>query len=206
MMKNHGMTRQEVPDSATPDVAAKAGWKRMDGGLAMKDYSERYLKNLGTSPEEAARLSEVADTLAKQPDVKESLLAVPPKSAEFVKAETGMNKFLVSEPEATAKLLNEKGYNTVDDLYNDFVRKGKIDEDALNLLDPKVADYVYARAREHMALADVVKAAENTKYVAKPAASADDAIGALRKIGETERRRTQAAADLSAMDGAAPQS
>jgi hypothetical protein len=208
LMQKHGMTKETAGIFLNDNPRVLSWMNRMEhqlkDGLTVNDYSDRYLRNMGVNETEAKRQAAIVSQLSEKPDVTANLLAVPTESAETKKALAGMNELLASDPEPTTKIFAEKEVTNADELYNHFVRTGDVDADSLDVLDGKVLDYVYAKAREHKQLADVMKSVEDTPRVNSSVESPDSVLGPLRKLAAAEAKRAQDAADLSAAAGAAP--
>ena len=146
--------------------------KILDNGnyvSAIHNYGERYFANKGYGLEQARDLTTHAVGLLR--DAKYNALdpeyVINKMSASLVsdtsrKAEAEVGKLLETEPESTIGLLSEGGYppdiSGATMLGTDLML-GKADPTVLDLLDPKVADHVYTRARDYASVLDMLKAA-----------------------------------------------
>ena len=142
------------------------------------------------------------------------LLKSKPVQPEVTKAQGELQTALTNKPEMAEKLntqLGELGHKTIDELYDHMVRGGKLDHEALDQLDTEVADYLYAKARDHQQALEVLNAAshKDTKgEVDVPKDVADHAEGptaAVKEILKNGNERQRAAAKLDGLTSAAPE-
>jgi hypothetical protein len=134
-------------------------------GMGLQEYGERYLKNQGASAEQAKAQTDRAVALSERGDMlTEDLLKSKPVQPEVTKAQGELQGALTAKPEMAEKLnaqLGELGHPTIDALYDHMVRGGKLDHEALDQLDTEVADYLYAKARDHQQALEVLNAASH---------------------------------------------
>jgi hypothetical protein len=117
-----------------------------------------------------------------------------------------MQKALAEDPQSnqmTTDVLLEMGHATVDDLYQGLIRTGRVDKDVLDGLPTGVADYVYAKARDHEQALDVLRAASGTADVPVKEL-VDKPLKPVESILENERQRARAAADVERYSAVAP--
>jgi hypothetical protein len=133
------------------------------GGMDLQEYGERYLKSTGVSAEQAKAQTDRAVALSGRGDMlTEDLLKSKPVQPEVTKAQGEMQTAITGSPEAQERLkgrLDELGHANIDEWYNALVRGGHFDHEALDQLDTEVADYLYAKARDHQQTLDVLNAA-----------------------------------------------
>src|SRR4029077_14422232 len=106
--------------------------------VPLQEYGERYLKNVGLSEEQAkAHTGRVMDLVDKGDLFAEHLLNSEPVDPAVKKSGADMNNALRTDAES-AKLvtdtLNELGHKSVDELYAEMLRSGKIDKEALDMM------------------------------------------------------------------------
>ena len=207
LMKNHAMGAEEAGNWLNDNPMVESWRSRLEmqvkDGLTFQDYAERHLMQQGITETEAKQKAAIATDLATKPDLINNLLATPTEGAEVKKAGAAMADLLATEPEPTKQIFDEVKVGNADELYDKFVRSGA-DESVLVNLDGKVKDYIYAKAREHRQLVDVMKSAEDTKYVNSPVESPETVYKALRDIGSIETKQIRQASEVGALSGIAP--
>lgn len=215
LMQKHGMDLDAAAEFLNDNPTVLSWTNRLEmqirNGLELTDYAQRHLMNQGVREAEAAQKAAIVAELSAPPPLGElrpslvdRLLAVPTEGAETKKAAAEMNELLANDPETTHSQFAEKQVANADELYNQFVKTGQIDEDALIVLDDKVTDYIYAKAREHHQLADVMKSAEDTKFVNSPSESPDSVLKALQKITDAQNKYNELVAETAGVAGVAP--
>ena len=181
--------------------------------MSLQEYGERYLKSTGASAEQAKAQTDRAVALAGRGDAfTEDLLKSAPVQPEVTKAQGDMNTALTASPEAQERLkgrLDELDHVNIDDLYNSLVRGGRLEHGVLDQFDTEVANYLYAKARDHQQTLDVFNAAAHKDVKADvPAGDVADHTGvptlAVKEILKNGNERQRAAATLDGLTSVTP--
>ena len=207
LREKHGMSLEDAGNFfVDPTVASWRGRLEMQvkDGLELSDYAQRHLMNQGVLETEAAQKAAVVTELAAKPDLIGNLLAVPAEGAEAKRARAELDTFLASDPEYATNIFAEQKVSNADELYDNLIKKGEVDEESLIYLDDKITDYIYAKAREHKQLADVLEGTDTTEFVSRPMEDPDVVLKPLQKITDAERKQAKLVGEALGMGGVAP--
>ena len=184
-----------------------------------REYGQRYFENQGMSPKQATKHTERAMALIRggDADALTRMVQAQVDTPELVRATKGMRQALQKDPGPTHAVLTELRYppteKGLDQFANDLVLgKAEGAGDALRVMDPKVAAYVYAKARDLQSLLgmvnDVTKPGVADKVtISEPArvrAFAVEHLDNVNKALDNEHQFVKDTADLQGMEAISP--
>src|SRR5580765_514850 len=190
------------------DQVAKSTYGTMD----LQEYGERYLKSTGVSAEQAKAQTDRAVALSGRGDMlTEDLLKSNPVQPEVTKAQGEMQTALTADPKMSEWLklaLDESGHPNIDEFYNAMVRGDEsLDHETLDQIPTEIADYLYAKARDHQQTLDVLNAAnhkDNKADVPVGDVPVEGPLSAVKEILKNGEGRSRAAAAADGMSSLAP--
>lgn len=186
---------------------------------SIREYGERYFQNKGLEPDFAKAQTDrglaVARYRQEPGEMVNRLVRDEVNSPEMVKTTADLRKLLLEDPAPTGRIMTELKYSPdeagLTQMAGDMLL-GKIDKDAMTVLDPRAAAYVYAKARDvqevlgmvHDATGEEVRGLVNVEDPQGVRAPVEETLGNAKKVLKLEDEFVKATADVQGLNGLSP--